>query len=501
MESSTQKAAEAGLREVAAKPEVGGSPNQPVKRWRPWPYDRRIQFLTLMAGLPAVVTCLVLLSSGQFVTGGSGDTDAPEREGGRPVRVVPYSAKVQWTFGVLVVGVWLGCAVAVRERIIYPMQTLTNLLSALREGDYSLRSRRARRDDALGEVMGEINALGQTLVDRRRTAQEATALLSAVMAGIDVAVFTFDDASRLRQVNRAGTELLGQTDAALVGRTAEELALTPALSGENHRTLNADFPGRKGARWSIHRSSFREDGRPHQLLVLADVSQHLREEERAAWQRLIRVLGHEINNSLAPISSIADSLQSLLDRVPEARAEDWEVDTRDGLKIIAGRAESLGRFLSAYSRLARLPTPSRGLETTGGLVRRVAALETRLAVRVESGDEAVRASIDGDQIEQALINLIRNAVDAALETGGGVRVGWSAEGAESVVYVEDEGLGLSGTANLFVPFFTTKEQGSGIGLVLSRQIVEAHGGTLTLANRPDGERGCRATLRFPNEEG
>ena len=453
-----------------------------------------------MAGLPAVVTCLVLLSTGRLVTGGTKEPDALENDGEQQVRVVPYSAKVQWTFGVLVVGVWLGCAATVRERVIYPMQTLTNLLSALREGDYSLRSRRARRDDALGEVMGEINALGQTLVDRRRTAQEATALLSAVMAGIDVAVFTFDDANRLRQVNHAGTLLLGQTDAELVGRSAEELALTPALAGENHRTLNADFPGRKGARWSIHRSSFREDGRPHQLLVLADVSPHLREEERAAWQRLIRVLGHEINNSLAPISSIADSLQSLLNRAPEGRAEDWEVDTRDGLKIIAGRAESLGRFMTAYSRLARLPTPSRGWQGVGALVRRVAAVETRLVVQIEPGDETAQACIDGDQIEQALINLIRNAVEAAQETGGGVRVGWSVEGAESVVYVDDEGFGLSGTTNLFVPFFTTKEQGSGIGLVLSRQIVEAHGGTLTLTNRPDGQRGCRATLRFPTQE-
>ena len=460
---------------------------------RTLPYDRRIQLFTFLAGLPAVVICLVLLtvsgpiSSKEAATVGQEPTVSPGH----------WTPKVQWTFGVLAVGVWLGCVAAVREHVIYPMQTLTNLLTALREGDYSLRSRRARRDDALGEVMREINALGETLVDRRRTAQEATALLRAVMAGIDVAVFTFDSTDHLRLVNRAGAALLGKPEGDLVGLSAGKLELAPALAGDTPRTLDADFPGRKAARWSLHRSSFREGGRPHQLLVLADVSQSLREEERAAWQRLIRVLGHEINNSLAPISSIAESLQSLLQKPAEARADDWQDDARDGLNIIAGRAGSLARFMAAYSRLARLPAPNRQPCHLGAVVRRTAALETRLDVQAPSADGTVQAAVDCDQLEQALINLLRNAADAALETGGGVRVAWMLEGAEAVVHVDDEGLGLSGSANLFVPFFTTKEQGSGIGLVLSRQIAEAHGGTLTLENRTDGVRGCRATLRLP----
>ncbi len=253
---------------------------------------------------------------------------------------------------------------AVRERVVYPMQTLTNLLAALREGDYSLRSRRARRDDALGEVMREINALGETLVTRRREASEATALLRAVMAEIDVAVFTFDDARppapgqpRRRRPVRAATE------ERLVGRSADELGLADCLDGDNHRTLTADFPGRPGARWSLHRSSFREGGRPHQLLVLADVSQSLREEERAAWQRLIRVLGHEINNSLAPIGSIAGQPGTLLARPEEQRAADWQDDTREGLGIIAGAGGVAGavhgRVLAAGAA-ARAGAPAAG---------------------------------------------------------------------------------------------------------------------------------------------
>ena len=435
-------------------------------------HDRAIQLFTLFAGMPGAVICLVLLWTGD------------------------WTPKVEWTFSLLVIGVWLGCVFAVRERVIYPMQTLTNLLAALREGDYSLRSRRARRDDALGEVMREINLLGDNLLTRRREALEAVALSRAVMAGIDVAVFTFDDGNRLRLANRAGVELLGQPEAEVVGRSAAELRLAPVLEGGNHQTFAADFPGRSGARWSLYRTSFRERGRPHQLVVLADVSQSLRDEERAAWQRLIRVLGHEINNSLAPIGSIAESLGTLLRRPETERAPDWQDDARDGLEVIAGRSQSLGRFMDAYSRLARLPAPTRQRQSLPARVRRAAALETRLTVIVQIDDDAL-ALIDGDQVEQALVNLIQNAADASLDTGGGVQVRCATVDSSAVVVVVDDGLGLSGTANLFVPFFTTKAQGSGIGLVLSRQIVEAHGGLLTLENRADGHRGCCATMHLP----
>jgi signal transduction histidine kinase len=278
-----------------------------------------------------------------------------------------------------------------------------------------------------------------------------------------------------------------------VGADADALGLAACLDGDTPRTVDAAFPGASG-RWEVRGSTFRQEGRPHRLLVLADVSRALRAEERSAWQRLVRVLGHEINNSLAPIKSIAGSLRDLVDR--PARAADWEQDLRSGLQVIEARSGALARFMAAYARLARLPPPRPGPVELDGWIRRVAALETRLDVRVEPGPPAV-LSADGDQLDQLLINLVRNAADAALESGGGVTLGWGVRNGVAEVTVDDDGPGLPDPGNLFVPFFTTKANGTGIGLVLSRQIAEAHGGTLVLTPRPAGRRGARACLRLP----
>jgi two-component system nitrogen regulation sensor histidine kinase NtrY len=321
-----------------------------------------------------------------------------------------------------------------------------------------------------------------------------------VMVEIDVAVFTFDGAQALRLVNRAGERLLARPAEQLLGRTAGELGLRVCLAGTSPRIEDVAFPGGAG-RYEVRRTTFRQGGRPHQLLVLADVSRPLRDEERQAWQRLIRVIGHEINNSLAPIKSIAGSLESMLSRdftVSDTQPRyDREAidDMRRGLAVIAARSDSLSRFTTAYARLAKLPAPRLDTVAVQPLVRRVAGLETRLGIRIDPGpDLTIRA--DPDQLEQLLINIAHNAVDAALQTGGGVAIGWKREGRSVELWIDDEGAGLTNASNLFVPFFTTKPGGSGIGLVLSRQIAEAHGGSLTLENRTD-RPGCRAYLRLP----
>jgi PAS domain S-box-containing protein len=440
-------------------------------RARKFSYDSRILLWALATGFPGLLVALILLWRGG------------------------YTARTEWTLGLVMVACWLGFAFALRERVIRPLQTLSNILAALREDDYSIRVRGADPGDTLGEVVLEVNALGDMLKEQRLGAVEATALLRKVMGEIDVAVFTFDGGRRLRLVNRAGERLLGHPSEELLGQTAADLGLSDCLEGDERRTMQKVFPGGPAGatRWGLNRSSFREGGLPHQLLVLSDLSRALREEELQAWQRLVRVLGHELNNSLAPIKSVAGSLETLLVRQP--RPSDWEVDMQQGLRLIASRSEALSRFMEAYARLARLPLPKRKPMDVGEWVRRVVRLETRMPITLAPGPElTIRA--DSDQLDQLLINLVRNAVDASLETKGGVRVGWHKDRAHVVVRVEDEGHGLSNTANLFVPFFTTKPGGSGIGLVLSRQIAEAHGGSLTLENRKDGP-GCEARLLMP----
>ena len=449
----------------------------PVNKARPRPlsrrrrrlyHDQRILLLALLAGLPAVTVSLFLLWFSD------------------------YSPKVQWTLTLIVLGCWLGFAAALRERVVRPLQTVSNLIAALHEEDFSVRARGAGIDDALGELFIEVNSLSETLREQKMSALEASALLRAVMAEIDVAVFTFDGEHKLRLVNRAGEKLLARPAERLIGSKADQLGLSDSLDIPGFQTKQLTFPGGAG-KFGVRHGSFRQGGVAHDLLVISDLSQALREEERQAWQRIVRVLGHELNNSLTPIKSIAGSLALLFSRTP--RPEDWEVDVQRGLDVIASRAESLNRFMTAYAKLAKLPSPTMRALEVGPLLRRVVELERRIQVSLVPGPElTIRA--DGDQLEQLLINIIRNAVDAVMEHGGGeVCVGWARK-AQLEITIEDDGPGLSGTTNLFVPFFTTKPTGSGIGLVLSRNIAEAHGGSLMLENKPAGH-GCIARLRLP----
>jgi len=444
-------------------------PRQPHRRQR-LKYEGRIVIMAIMAGLPGSLVALVMLWL---------------------VEPTP-SSKAQWTLTVLIVSLWFGFAMAVRERVVFPLQTLSNLLSALREGDFSVRGRAAAYDDALGEVMREVNTLSGTLREQRLGALEATTLLRTVMSEIDVAVFAFDHERRLKLVNRAGERLLSAPAERLLGASAEELHLQGCLAGEPQQTFQMNFPGGAG-RWGMRRSTVREHGLPLQLLVISDLTRPLREQELQAWQRLVRVLGHELNNSLTPIKSIAGSLGSMLARRP--LPADWEDDMRRGLTVISTRSEALSRFIGAYARLARLPLPQLQLMEIRPWVQRGVSLETRLQVGVRPGPD-IYIQGDPDQLEQVLINLLRNAADASLTTGGGVQIEWTRNGSHVEVVIEDEGPGISNTTNLFVPFFTTKPGGSGIGLVLSRQIAEAHGGSLMLENRQD-RTGCLARLRLP----
>jgi two-component system, NtrC family, nitrogen regulation sensor histidine kinase NtrY len=385
----------------------------------------------------------------------------------------------------LLVG-WIG-----GRRILSSLGTTFDLLGALREGDYSLRGRVRRSYDPLQGLIAGVNELTDELRSGRRTRTEAARFLGKTLVALHSAVVVIDDHGAVRLINPAARRLIGAERKSVVGRDPAMLGFAEALAAPDGSILTHCFPAANG-RWAVRRATWYSEGREHTLLMLHDLSAALSEEEQRAWQRLIRVLSHELNNSLAPIGSLSATLVTLLHR---HGADIPQRELHDGLEAIARRSASLTRFVGGYGRLARVPPLSVHPFALDTMLARCARLEQRVVVRLEGSAPLVVAG-DEDQLGQVFINLLRNAAESALLTGGGVSIDWFARGDDAWVRVIDEGIGLPLTDSLFVPFFTTKPEGSGIGLSLVRLIVEAHGGSVGLANREDTIRGAVATVRL-----
>src|SRR5579863_1690997 len=473
-----------GWKSMGSSPEINDSSNQNLRKPRS-PFERRVARFVALLAAPGLLVSGILLW------------------------LLPWTLFLRLALLGVELFACLLIVIALRDQIVRPLQTLANVVGALREGDYSLRARVAVSGDALGELSQEVNALADWLAENRIGTVEAAALLQRVVEEVDIPIFAFDLGGKLRLVNSAGEKLMQRSAGQLLGRMPSEIGLQSALSCENETLVALAFGGE--ARWFVRRSSFRQQGVPHTLVVLSDVSRPLREEERRAWQRLIRVLGHELNNSLAPIKSIAGSLNARLSTTN--LDPDQLRDFQRGLTIIESRAASLNRFLQAYRQLAQMPAPVLRQCDLSTVVNGVADLETRVHVAIVPGPD-VTLMADSDQLEQMLINLLRNAVEAVLDTsslqsnmngskeigaresGPPVAVTWKLTDKDVILTIEDSGSGLMNPSNAFVPFYTTKPEGSGIGLVLSRQICEAHGGSLELTNRI-GQRGCAVKVILP----
>ncbi|MGD0096258.1 MAG: ATP-binding protein [Terracidiphilus sp.] len=437
---------------------------------------RRVRWQCLLLALPAVVLAVILLVRERF-----------------PLVAGVLLAGCLLLYLVLV-------AFALIDGIVRPLQTLANVVASLRKGDYAFRARGAGSHDALSELAAEINVLAGLLEQQHVRSLEATALLARISEVMHTPMFAFDRNGQLRLVNGAGARLLGISQAQCLARAAHDLILQGvgmeellAAPDQSIHTIAADKSSSAATRWLLRKAAFRQEGAPHTLLLLADVSVPLQEEEQTAWKRLIRVLGHELSNSLAPIKSIAGSL---LARVDEKDEGDLGRDLRQGLRVIESRAEALHHFVQSYRRLAQLPPPRRRLVDLGPLLERVSLLERRLSVEIVPGPP-VALDVDSDQLEQMFINLLANAVDASLESGAEqVRMNWRLTGGAVWVAIEDQGPGIANADNLFVPFYTTKPTGSGVGLVLAQQIARAHGGAIQLVNRDD-RTGAIALVRLP----
>lgn len=369
---------------------------------------------------------------------------------------------------------------------------MANIVAALKERDYTLRVRYPNIDDPMGLSFEELNGLANYLQGQRLDMIETHELLFKILQEVEAAVLCFDQDENLVMANEYARRLYECEGNEPLKGTASDLNLKDYYGTNLHTAFEIEFPARK-SRWLVKRSSYRENGLPYTMLLIADLQGPLREEELDAWKKLIRVLGHELNNSMTPIKSMSDSLTRILRRDP--LPEDWKTDMSEGLSVIGRRIDGLSRFVTGYSQLARIPIPQKKPFQLKTFMERAIRFDPHYTiVQTDSPD----CLVDGDesQLDQVMLNLLKNAIEASESEEARVEISWTVEGGKAVVKVEDEGHGLANEDNVFVPFFSTKPTGSGIGLSLSRQIVEAHGGGIHLANRTD-RRGCVATVSLP----
>jgi nitrogen fixation/metabolism regulation signal transduction histidine kinase len=334
----------------------------------------------------------------------------------------------------------------------------------------------------------QMNGLTESLAISRQSEQELLSVLEKVVSEINVAIIVFDPVDRIRLANQQASVLLKASAEALIGKNCTDTVLANLPISADTRIVDFRFPGAEG-RWQIKQNSYRHQGKASRIMFIADLKQALSDQEIMAWQRLTRVISHEVNNSLTPIISLCQTLTGMLTKTGSGN----EGAVTEGLVVIGERAKGLQKFIAAYARLARLPAPNKVIFPASDLAVRLKRIFCEQVLEIAPFPDV---AVFGDvvQLEQALINLIKNGLEA--DPSGLVQLGCRLQGGQCEFQILDRGPGISNLENLFVPFYTTKLGGAGIGLVLCRQIAAGHHGHVSLENRPDGV-GAVATLVLP----
>jgi len=411
----------------------------------------------------------------------------------------------------LLVSVFYG-AFLIRSKVVSQLRTSTNLISAMQAGDHAIRANHYEGQGALKEFNLVFNGLSSVLAEQELISKERQVLLDIVIKQIDVAIVAVNKNSNIILMNPAAEKLFSCHFDEVSGWPISTLGLQDVLTHESRQVTEFEIKAHK-KKVFIHTDEYFEQGDRHKLVFITDIQKLLHEEERQAWQKLLRVLSHEINNSLTPIASLSDTLIRLIvnqkslmteqtisennSSAGNSSIDNTELfeDLEEGLAVIAERAQSLNEFLLRYQEFSCLPKPEKTLFELADLLKSMLLLFDDHNIQL-SGQPLV---IYGDekQLQQVLVNLIKNAQQAMLDNSRGIiTIEWQQKDDTIAINIADQGTGINNADNIFVPFYTTKTDGCGIGLVFSRQIIVNHGGNLTLANRVD-EQGAVANIVLP----
>ncbi|PKI17690.1 sensor histidine kinase [Colwellia sp. 12G3] len=407
------------------------------------------------------------------------------------------------TVGLLLAIIYTCLVIALYRLVITPYYSLTSLTEALKMEDYSLRAKSPFSRGIVAKLFNELSSLSQNLQVSKTRYDQQMFLLYGLIEQLESPVLVLNQDDQLQHANPAVSQLFSVPWQTLKQSPAQKLGLKK-LNGfwgfDENNPLNV------GKKWQIRQSEYKENNNNYQLLMLNNISQELQKNEQEAWQNIIRILNHEVRNSLTPISALSQNLLEM----PDLTAEQCQ----QAIKIIDNRSNNLLAFIDSYSDLAKLPSPNTQQFDLAELLHDIANLVQQVTIKLAS---PLIIKADKGQLEQVLLNLIKNAKEAQRSKAKINKVVEQASEASKntlekdieiqvfkteqqvIIKVLDQGCGIANSANLFVPFYTTKETGSGIGLALSRKIIANHQGELTLTNRTDlaDSTGAVATLTLP----